>query len=117
MPSSASRTTAAEVNCFASDPPSKMVDGVLEMACSRSAMPQARETTMSPATATESAHPGLCGESHWAKISSTRGSRFRRRLRTCGHDAGEEQQRRKGGKGGLDCHDGLLPADARSDPE
>ena len=39
LPSRASSSTAAAVNCFDTDPASKIVSGVFGTSCSRSAMP------------------------------------------------------------------------------
>ena len=114
-PSSASRTTAAAVNCFASEPPSKMVAGVLGIPCSRSAMPQARESTVLPASPTERAHPGLSAESHWAKISSTRASASEGGCEHAPATPVRHSTDARKGRGGDALMVKLLRVDARSD--
>src|SRR6476659_8498389 len=59
LPSLASNKTEAAVNCFDTDPASKMVSVVLRTSCSRSAMPYAFWRTLAPPTPTPTAHPGV----------------------------------------------------------
>src|SRR6266850_478111 len=70
FPSRASSSTAAAVNCFDTDPASKIVSGVFFTSCSRSAMPYALVSAGLPSTATPTAHPGVAAV-HFAKIEST----------------------------------------------
>jgi hypothetical protein len=73
LPWRASNSTAAAVNCFATDPASKMVSTVFFTSCSRSAMPYALARAGFPSTATPTAHPGV-DDVHFEKILSTCGS-------------------------------------------
>src|SRR5262245_20432385 len=61
---------AAAVNCFDTEPASKIVSGVMRASCSRSAMPYAGLTRVLPATEAATAQPGLCVFQR-LKISST----------------------------------------------
>src|SRR4030095_1244372 len=58
FPSCCSRTIAAAVNCFATEPDSKIVWGVLATSCSRSPSPKAFSQTVSPLSDTAAAQPG-----------------------------------------------------------
>src|ERR1051325_12110592 len=58
FPSCCRRTSAAAVNCFATEPDSKIVCGVLATLCSRSASPNAFSKTTSPLSDTAAAQPG-----------------------------------------------------------
>src|SRR5687768_5567615 len=59
LPSRASRSTAAAVNCFETDPTSKIVSTAIGTSCSRSAMPYAARTAGWPFTSAPTAHPGV----------------------------------------------------------
>src|SRR5688572_7928427 len=59
LPSRASSCTAAAVNCFETDPTSKIVSIVIGTSCSRSAIPYAARTTGCPLTSAPTAHPGV----------------------------------------------------------
>src|SRR5688572_30295827 len=59
LPSSASSTTAAAVNCFETDPASKIVVGVIGTSYSRFAIPYARVRITRPSRATPTAQPGV----------------------------------------------------------
>ena len=67
------------VNCFATDPDSKMVSGVFGTSCSRSAMPYALVSTGLPPTATPTAQPGV-DDVHLAKTRSDIGFEAGRRV-------------------------------------
>ena len=54
----ASSSTAAAVNCFDTEPASKIVSGRFAMPCSRSAMPKARLSTWRPSCEMPSVQPG-----------------------------------------------------------
>src|SRR5262249_52056907 len=58
FPSCCSNTSAAAVNCLATEPDSKIVCGVLGTLCSRSASPNAFSNTISPLSDTAAAQPG-----------------------------------------------------------
>src|SRR6516165_6043356 len=69
LPSRARARTAAAVNCFETDPASKIVSAVIGASCSRSAMPNPLATTVLPPTETPTAQPGVVGP-HFAKTAS-----------------------------------------------
>src|SRR6185295_19028738 len=58
LPSCCNSTIAAAVNCFATEPDSKIVCGVLGTLCSTSASPNAFSNTVSPLSDTAAAQPG-----------------------------------------------------------
>jgi len=77
LPSSASRTVAAAVNCFEMDPASKIVEGLFGMSYSRSASPKAPVYRGWPARSMPTAHPGPVVESQRAKTFLLSGVRSR----------------------------------------
>src|SRR5207247_1544062 len=59
FPSRASRSTEAAVNCFDTEPASKIVSGVFFTSCSRSAMPYAFASVGWPSTDAPTEQPGV----------------------------------------------------------
>src|SRR5881628_2858581 len=73
LPSLASSSTAAAVNCLDTEPASKIVSGVFFTSCSRSAIPYALVSAGLPSMATPTAQPGVVVV-HLANTLSTGGS-------------------------------------------
>src|ERR1043166_3443957 len=72
FPSCCRRTSAAAVNCFATEPDSKIVCGVLGTLCSRSASPKAFSNTTSPLRETAAAQPGAGATYAFVNFSNAR---------------------------------------------
>src|SRR5688572_15492385 len=72
FPSWCSSTIAAAVNCFATEPDSKIVCGVFGTLCSRSASPNAFSKTVSPLSDTAAAQPGAGPTYAFANFSNAR---------------------------------------------
>ena len=70
FPSFIRSAIAVEVNCFATEPDSRIVDGVIGAFVSRSAMPYPRMSKSRPLWRTPTAQPGVCVELNCAKTRS-----------------------------------------------